>query len=227
MAHRYRDVMSFPVIPRDVSIVVSDLDGVLRHFDPALWDVLDEAAGVEPGTVFQAILRDPFLDEVVRGRATHSQWRGSAEKRLRSHGVDPDVAQHVVQRWANTPGAVDEDVRGSLLDLRQRGTAVFVLTNGTDRVRDEIDALGLDDVVGASGEWLLNSAELGPAKPDAEAFRRAHGRIEAQVSEPIRRGRVFFVDDSERHVRGAKEFGWQAVLCAPPMVTRPAARVRR
>ena len=55
-----------------IRVVVSDLDGVLRVFDPALWDELDAMTGTAAGTSMSAILGHPYLDEVVReiGRAS-------------------------------------------------------------------------------------------------------------------------------------------------------------
>ena len=75
-------------------------------------------------------------------------------------------------------------------------------------------------MVGSHGEHLINSADLGHAKLDREAFARAHRRIEerlgaaAGVPVSLRPDEVLFLDDSRRHVRGALTFGWQAVLHA-------------
>lgn len=201
-----------------ISVLVSDLDGVLRVFDQGLWGELDAELGVEDGSSFRAILRHPYLEEVTRGRGTHARWRELAAAHLVSVGADPVAASRAVDRWADTPATVDADVLSLLEDTRAHGVAVFVFTNGTDRVRSELVALGLDPVVGTHGEHLINSADLGHAKPDREAFAHAHRRIEerleAEAGVPVRlrRDEVLFLDDSTRHVAGAGEFGWQAVL---------------
>ena len=67
--------------------------------------------------------------------------------------------------------------------LRASGLGVFVLTNGTDRVPEELDELGLGDFLGTRRRFLLNTADLGAAKPDREAFVRAHARIKAELGE--------------------------------------------
>ena len=103
-----------------------------------------------------------------------------------------------------------------LLELRTAGTAVFVLTNGTDRVPEELAALGLQDVVGEDGRYLLNTADLGTAKPEREVYVRARERICRVLGEEIPPERIAFLDDSRRHVEAAAESGWHAVLHRAP-----------
>lgn len=200
------------VAEHGIRVVVSDLDGVLRVFDASLWDELDAMTGTSEGTSFRAILGHPYLDEVVRGRGTHSRWREFAAEQLVAEGSAPADARAAVRRWAATPAEVDERVRTMLLHLRSAGAAVFVLTNGTDRVPEELATLGLEDVVGEDGRFLLNTADLGAAKPDPEAFARARSRIGEVLGEEIPPERIAFLDDSPRHVEAAARCGWYAVL---------------
>ena len=192
--------------------IVSDLDGVLRVFDDQLWEQLDEQLEAEPGTSFAAILAHPFLEEVTRGRGTHAQWRERAAEHLTESGIDPEQARATVRRWADTPAMVDQAVLTLLLEARAQGLPVFVLTNGTDRVREEIEALDLARVIGPDGQFLLNSADLGHAKPEQEAFRLAHQRIEQTLGRELEPQEIVFLDDTQRHIHGAQQFGWQAVL---------------
>lgn len=194
-----------------IDAVVSDLDGVLRVFDHHLWTQLDTALGAEPGTAFAAILGHPFLEEVTRGRGTHAQWRERAMEQLISAGIEQERARAAVTRWADTPAEIDESVLALLTDARDRGLAVFVFTNGTDRVREEIETLGLGAIIGERAQFLLNSADLGHAKPEPEAFRLAHRRIEQSIGFEVPPQRVIFLDDSAGHVDGAQSYGWQAV----------------
>lgn len=195
----------------EVEVVVSDLDGVLRVFDDHLWTQLDTALGAEPGTSFASILGHPFLEEVTRGRGTHAQWRERAIKQLMSGGIEQERARAAVTRWADTPAEIDESVLALLTDARDRSLAVFVFTNGTDRVREELETLGLGAIMGDGAQFLLNSADLGHAKPEQEAFRLAHQRIEQTIGHEVPPQRVLFLDDSAGHVHGAQRYGWQAV----------------
>jgi putative hydrolase of the HAD superfamily len=67
-----------------------------------------------------------------------------------------------------------------LAELRRRGLAVGLLTNGpSTHQRMKLDASGLTAAIDA----IAVSAELGVAKPDAEAFRRAAAMIGYDISE--------------------------------------------
>lgn len=195
---------------RGIRAVVSDLDGVLRVFDPALWEELDAELGLGEGVAFSAILGSPFLQEVVRGRADHARWREDARQRLVRAGADAGTARTVVERWAATPARVDEEVRALLLTARAAGAAVIVLTNGTDRVLEEARQLGLDDVIGPDGAFLLSSHTVGAAKPEPAAYAAAHRLLEEIHGEEVAPEQVVFLDDSPRNVSAAREHGWQA-----------------
>lgn len=196
----------------DIRAVVSDLDGVLRIFDQSLWTELDEVAGTPAGTAYRAIIGHPFLDEVVRGRGTHRQWREHATSALVAAGSGAQEADAAIAAWLASPAHIDREVLGLLSSLRRTGHAVFVLTNGTDRVPEELDALGLTPFLGPGRRFLLNTADLGAAKPDQEAFARAQERIEQELGTRLRADQVVLLDDSSRHVSGAVRFGWRAVL---------------
>lgn len=196
----------------DLRAVVSDLDGVLRRFDPSLWGELDAVAEVPDGTVYEAVLGHPFLDEVVRGRGTHRQWREQAASALVAAGSTPEGADAVIRGWLSSPARIDREVLDELESLRGARIPVFILTNGTDRVPEELDDLGITPFLGPGRRFLLNTADLGAAKPDREAYALAHARIEHELGEDLRAEQVAFLDDSPRHVRGAAAYGWHAVL---------------
>lgn len=196
----------------DIRAVVTDLDGVLRLFDPALWAELDTVAGLPEGTALAAVLGHPFLDEVVRGRGTHRQWRERAASALVAAGSTPVAADSVICRWLASPARIDREVLAELEAQRAAGRGVFVLTNGTDRVPEELEELGLTAFLGEGRRFLLNTADLGAAKPDHEAYARAHAHIEQVLGTGLAPASIAFLDDSARHVRGAAAFGWRAVL---------------
>jgi putative hydrolase of the HAD superfamily len=200
----------------DIRAVVSDLDGVLRIFDDSLWAELDAVAGTPAGTAFAAVLGNPFLDEVVRGRGTHRQWQEHSASALVAAGSTPEAADATIRTWLSSPALIDREVVAVMESLRATGLGVFVLTNGTDRVPEELDELGMAAFLGEGRRFLLNTADLGAAKPDHDAFARAHARIEQVLGTALRADQIAFLDDSSRHVRGAARFGWRAVLHGLP-----------
>jgi putative hydrolase of the HAD superfamily len=191
-------------------------------FDQDLWPRLDARLGLAPGTCFAAVLGHPLLEEVTRGRADHARWRAAAREELVARGAAVGPAGRAVAEWAAEPGAVEPVVRDGLERLRDAGTPVLVLTNGTDRVPEELDAIGLAPFLGPGRRWLLNTADLGAAKPEREAFARAHVALEERTGRPVERSRVAFLDDSAGHVAAAAAFGWRALR--HPGASRPPRR---
>src|SRR5699024_8477284 len=177
---------SFPrrgaLVPaHELRALVSELGGGVRVSDPALWPALDATAGVPDGAAFTAVRGHPFRDEVVRGRGTHQQWRERSAAALVEAGGTPPSAASALRTWLASPARVDRGLLAELEALRSEGLGVFVLTNGTDRVPEELEELGLTAFLGDGGRFLLNTADLGAAKPDHEAFVRAHARIEQEL----------------------------------------------
>lgn len=220
-----------------VRVAVSDLDGVLRLFDTTSWEALDQQLGLPHGSAYRAILRDPLLEAVTRGRATHAAWRESIRSRLRAQGVPSDRARAAIASWADDRGRLDTVVLDLLQNAQRSGIEVFVLTNGTDRVRGELEGLvaqdaaegrgspspgatrsprRFSDLLDPRGARVLNTAELGEAKPDIAAFAVAHARIESVLGRDVPRPSVAFLDDSASHTDAAREFGWRAVRLRRP-----------
>src|SRR5699024_9110482 len=143
------------------------------------------------------------------------QWRERSAAALVEAGGTPQSAASALRTWLASPARVDRGLLAELEALRSEGLGVFVLTNGTDRVPEELEELGLTAFLGDGGRFLLNTADLGAAKPDHEAFVRAHARIEQELCASVRPDEIAFLDDSARHVRGAARFGWHAVHHRP------------
>jgi putative hydrolase of the HAD superfamily len=87
-------------------------------------------------------------------------------------------------------------------ELRAGGTVVAVLTNGTDTIPAELRALGIADRFDA----VFNSAEIGAAKPEAEAFQHVCRALGVPPEQ------VFFTDDSPSKLSGAVALGMDARL---------------
>ena len=61
-------------------------------------------------------------------------------------------------------------------------------------------------------DGVLNSADLGVAKPDVRAYAAAHAAIEAHLGRGLGHEQVWFTDDRIDNVAAAREFGWSAEL---------------
>ena len=85
-------------------------------------------------------------------------------------------------------------------EVRAAGRPVGLATNATDRLRGDLDALGL------AGEFdaVVSSSELEVHKPAPEYFERACAALGLEPHW------VLFVDDDDRAVRGARAAGMPA-----------------
>ncbi len=81
--------------------------------------------------------------------------------------------------------------------MRAAGRKVGLATNATDRLRGDLDALGLTDEV----DFVLSSWEMKVHKPAPEFFQQACLAIRELPKH------VLFVDDDDRVIRGARSAG--------------------
>lgn len=141
---------------------------------------------------------------MVTGRTTDAQWReGTAERMAQTHGVGLDAARDVVAAWSASAGQVDDDVLALVREQRQR-RRVVLLSNATDRIDADLERLGVDDEVDA----VYATYRIGVAKPDPAVYEH----VAADLGVPT--SACAFVDDSPRHVEGARAAGMVAHLFA-------------
>ena len=57
-----------------ISVVLFDLDGVIRHFDPAPVSDIEVRYGLQPGALAGIAFAAPLIDEVTTGRITRVEW---------------------------------------------------------------------------------------------------------------------------------------------------------
>jgi putative hydrolase of the HAD superfamily len=169
----------------DVSVVLFDLDGVIRTFpDMAKWSGIWSVA-FDPG----------LLDQAVTGRITDEEWRAEIARRLGTEASDELAA------WNASFGEVNPNVI-ELVRMARRSVPVGLLTNGTTRLANDLAQLGIADEF----DTIFNSCDLGVAKPDRAVFALVCEHLDVDPSS------VLFVDDSPNHVDGARRAGLQATL---------------
>jgi putative hydrolase of the HAD superfamily len=97
------------------------------------------------------------------------------------------------------------EVPGVLAALRDRGTAIVVVSNWDVSLHDVLERTNLRRLV----DGVVTSAEFGAAKPDPRIFGRALEIAGATPAEAVHAG-----DDLEADVEGARAAGIAAVLVA-------------
>ena len=85
-----------------------------------------------------------------------------------------------------------------------------MFSNASTRLEDDLETCGLDGAF----DVVFNSARLGIAKPDPEAFLAVARALDTAPE------RCLFVDDTVPNVEGAREAGMQA----EPFTDQPALR---
>ncbi|MFG1707891.1 HAD family hydrolase [Nonomuraea sp. M3C6] len=175
------------MIPFDA--VLSDLDGVLRHFDHAAQADIEARYGLP---LMKTALDPELILPPTLGHVSEAQWLESIAVAL---GGDERVRRAVAE-FAQVRFWVDEEVRALLARVQQH-VPVIIVTNAMDTLEQHLDLLGLthfaDDVV--------SSARVGVAKPDRRIYEIAAERAGAAPE------RCLFVDDRLRNVEAARELG--------------------
>ena len=175
------------------TIVTCDFS-VLRRELPALADLPADIWNEEYGR-FSPLLND--------GRMSKAEAFGEI---LRAHGREPqpEMVREMVRRdqellLANS--RLFDDAIPFLEKLRARGIKIAIVSNCTENTRPMLVALG----VAALADTLVLSCEVGAAKPAAEIFRHALGRLGVAAEAAV------FVDDQASFCAGSVAVGISAV----------------
>ncbi len=186
------------------SVLLLDLDGVVRHFDPSVADDLEVQGGLEIGSLRREAFEHPRGIAAITGGLTRAAWTEAVGRAVGS----PDAAR----TWLGTRGSADPAMVELIRDVRRTGVRVAALTNGTDTIHDELADCGLDDAF----DEVFCSWHIGVAKPDPAVYVHVCEALDVSPAA------VVFFDDSERNVLGARDVGMTAELFRGPDQVRRA-----
>jgi putative hydrolase of the HAD superfamily len=200
-----------------IKAMLLDLDGTLFDRDTAVRGLFEEqhrAFGDELG----GVTREAFVERLVE-----LDGHGHADKRtiflqaVRELGVADAIGQRLLAHFRGTYprfGQLFADVAPTLAELRRRGIALAVVTNGrTDTQQAKIERLGLEPLLDA----VLISEREGVRKPDVKIFANALERLGVEASAAWHVGDHPMVD-----VAGAHAAGLTAVWRYVPYWPEPA-----
>lgn len=171
-----------------------DLDGVLRRWDPAPMIAVEVKYGLKPASLLETSMSWDIYRPAMAGEISDEEWMGLVAGRLPLEGPEASAA---VAEWQTYRGEVDPDALAFVRSVRAAGRKVGLATNATDRLRGDLDALGLTGEV----DVVLSSWELKTHKPAPEYFAEACKSIGELPKH------VLFVDDDDRVIRGARAAG--------------------
>lgn len=191
-------------------VLLLDLDGVLRVFDPSVAAGAERRHGLPEGALSGAAFAWSRLRPAIVGECRHAEWMEQVAADLAETIGSPERAAAAVAEWHAYRGEVVPAVLDFVRGTRSAGVTVGLATNATSLLDEDLEALGLRDEV----DIVVNSSVLGVHKPTREFFVQACAAVDRAPA------RVLFVDDEDRNVRGARVAGlsayrWSGISDAP------------
>ena len=187
-----------------IKVVLTDFDGVVRHWPSAVTASIEDRHGLPRGSLPRTAFDPSLLDDAITGRMTDSEWRSEVARRLGSE-TDAATAQAAVEAWSTSRGVVDQAAM-RVLQAARSVAALGLVTNATTRLDDDLVHLGLSDAF----DFVVNSSAVGCAKPSRCFYEHAARRCGCE------RGAVLFVDDRPENVEAAIDFGFHGHMHRDP-----------
>lgn len=178
-----------------VKAVLTDLDGVVRWWDPRIIQQAESAAGLPPGALPNTAFEPDLLLRATTGQIDDESWRSEVAERLLLRYPTAD-GRKAVRLWSRSPGEVDTEVLDLLLRSRER-VRLALITNATTRLDSDLKRLG----IGQAFDHVVNSSTVGHVKPHPGIFNAALDVLGIEADE------AFFIDDRAENVNAAAELG--------------------
>ncbi|MCE2435743.1 MAG: HAD-IA family hydrolase, partial [Candidatus Latescibacteria bacterium] len=138
---------------------------------------------------------DDLLPLVITGQISDDEWRRRIADLL-SQDFPNTNAERAVELWSASPGEVDTEVLGILRACRKK-TKLVLISNATSRLPSDLRQLGIAE----DFDYIINSSEVGFAKPDPNIYFAALNTVEATPEQAL------FIDDNAGHVAAATRLG--------------------
>jgi 2-haloacid dehalogenase len=186
-----------------IDTVVFDLGGVLIDWDPRhLYRQL--FADPEEMEVF---LRDVVSPDWNAEQDSGRTWAEATAQLLEQHPQYEDMIRAYVDRWHDMLAGPIEGTVAILSEVRDRGIAVYALTNWSAETFPRARAL-FPFLAWFGG--IVVSGDEGIRKPDPEIWRRTIDRFALDPASTV------YIDDMPRNVEVATELGFRAVRFESP-----------
>lgn len=181
-----------------MNTVVFDLGGVLVDWDPRYL-----LRKIMPGreAEMETILAEVLNHDWNLARDTGDSWSAAMADLVAQHPQWADIFRAYDERWAETLGGSHEDTVAILRELHERQIPLYALSNWSaakfPHAEERFEWLAWFDGVVVSGR-------VGLVKPEPAIFQHL---LETYDLQP---GDVFFVDDHEPNIVGARAVGIHA-----------------
>lgn len=183
-----------------IEYIVTDLDGVIRHWDNAKLNRLEKKADTHKQSLFSVAFEKQLLTRVITGEITDLKWRELVREKYQEthngHCVD-----EIVDAWINSDYTINKKVLQSYRTYFPKCQLVL-LSNATSRLNHDLEEAGIKDAF----DYIFNSSELGLMKPCHACYEAVIFTLGCDINE------LLYIDDSEENIKSARSLGIQSIL---------------
>lgn len=159
--------------------IIFDLDGVIcctDQYHERAWREMAEESGIYFNPAVSNRLRGVSREESLEIILEHAGKVFSPEEKKKMAEKKNAIYIKLLDRMS--PGDLEEDVRSTLEQLRNRG-CLLAIGSSSKNTRKILDKIGLGNYFDA----VCDGNEITHSKPDPEVFLKAAGKIGLAVSE--------------------------------------------
>jgi putative hydrolase of the HAD superfamily len=175
--------------------ILTDLDGVIRHWNSDSIHKKEIECGVESGYLYSICFEENLLSQVITGQISDDEWRNSVQTKL-SGSMSESSAKELVDSWTHSEVYIDKTIIEIYKD-HYPNAKVVLATNATSRLNQDMKDHGLENLF----DSVFNSSELGVAKPSGSFFIKAMSELGVGCDE------IIYVDDSSVNIQSAAKLG--------------------
>lgn len=171
-----------------VDAILCDVGDVVILWDKEVPAAIERSYGLPEGSLLRETLRSHAGRLATIGRITHEEWLREVARRIPVEAVHEWLAYH---------GDLNNDLIGLLTAAHRADVRVYLLTNATSRLWEDLAYHGIGDFADA----VYCSANIGLAKPDPRLYRE----VVNIISVPPRR--VLYIEDTPSWADAGREIG--------------------
>lgn len=184
-----------------IKAIITDLDGVIRHFPTNRNEEYEKQYGLPQGTLVKSAFEHSDLNKVIKGEISDEEWRMIIAFRVQKFAPLEDCKQ-LIKEWSSFPGLINHNVLDLFLKYRKEGSVLVLLTNATDKLDINLQTHSIHD----NFDLIINSSKIGKIKPNPDIFHFTLKKIGVQPSEAV------FIDDSLKNIEAAQKIGIKSHL---------------
>jgi putative hydrolase of the HAD superfamily len=173
---------------RQIDAIFCDVGDVLILWDKDIPRQIEKDHGLHEGSVLFETLKSGAGKMATTGQITEEEWLRQVTRRL---------PREAVREWLSYHGELNSELVGLLTLAREAGVHVYLLTNATSRLWEDLAYHGIQNFA----DQVYCSYTLGLAKPDPEIYRHA---VES-VSVPP--GRILYIEDTASWAEAGRRIG--------------------